>query len=208
MAVAHQSGDRRSWLARATAALISPWLSEAAAQGSTQDRVCALRVRQQHVEAQHGPLAVWQAPALTFPVLTDEHGAPASLDPFRGQVWVLNLWATWCAPCREEMPSLNRLHARLQGTHTQVIALSLGDSPAALQRFRQHTALEMPVLVDRDRAILRTWGVRILPTTIVFDASGRARLKHVGERNWDDPSVVSQLEALRSDRRTKRPATI
>ena len=66
----------------------------------------------------------------------------------------------------------------------------------------------MPVLVDRNRAILRSWGVRILPTTIVFDASGRARLKHVGERNWDDPSVVSQLEALRSDRRTKRPATI
>lgn len=184
--------DRRRWLSRTGILFAGSWPMRTPAQtgkGRTSDDA----------------LSIWNPAGLKPLALADESGALASLSAYRGQVCVMNIWATWCAPCREEMPSLNRLHARLQAVGAQVIAVSMGDSVAALMRFRQHTPLNMPVLVDRDQTLLKTWGVRILPTTVVLDANSRPRLRHVGERNWDEQRVVDQILSLRANPRDQRP---
>jgi peroxiredoxin len=142
------------------------------------------------------PLSRWAGKPLPDVALVDLQGRPVRVSGFRGKVLVANVWATWCGPCREEMPSLDRLRASLAGRPAEVVAISLGDSPARIERFLAEVPVELPVLLDRDRTLVRAWQVRILPATFVFDAAGKVRYSHVGELDWAEPSVVQTIEAL------------
>jgi thiol-disulfide isomerase/thioredoxin len=122
------------------------------------------------------------APATAF---EDPDGAPATLADFRGKPVLLNLWATWCAPCVVEMPSLDRLAAR-QGERLQVLALSEGDERAKIADFfaaRRFAALDP--YRDADMAMMTALRIDTLPTTILYDAQGKEVWRMTGMAEWD-----------------------
>ncbi len=126
---------------------------------------------------------------------TDERGAQQTLADYRGRVVVLNLWATWCAPCVEEMPALDRLQAAVK--EAAVLPVSVDRDPAAARAFfEKHGIRHLPVLSAKASAIFKAVGDNRLPVTIVFDAAGREVERHVGKREWDSPATVARLKAL------------
>lgn len=112
----------------------------------------------------------------------------------RGQVVLLNFWATWCEPCRSEMPSLQRLAQRSADQGLHVVAVNYAESPAAVQRFLAAQGLQLPtVLLDRDGAAAKAWTPRIFPSTAVIDRRGRAAGVLVGAIDWDGEAAAALL---------------
>ncbi len=130
------------------------------------------------------------APDFTLP---DRDGQPWSLAQARGQVLLINFWATWCEPCRREMPALNRLHEAMAGTGFQVIGIHVGPSQE-IGQFLEETPVSFPILIDADLA-LADWNVPMLPATFLIDAQGQARYWAIGEREWDSPGAVEFFTA-------------
>lgn len=131
-------------------------------------------------------------PEVTF---TTAAGDPRSLDDFRGQVVLLNLWATWCAPCVEEMPALDRLQARLGGPDFQVVAVSSdrGGAEVVEPFFRKQGLTALPVYLDPDNRVARALGVHALPTTVLIDRAGREVGRLQGAAAWDSPEALELL---------------
>lgn len=122
----------------------------------------------------------------------DEQGNQVSLERFRGNIVVLNLWATWCTPCLAEMPMLDRLQQQLKDVGVVVIALSIDrdGSTAVREFFNRNGIRHLAVYVDptmRAQSTLTTFG---LPTTILIDKQGRERGRLVGPAEWDDASAA------------------
>jgi thiol-disulfide isomerase/thioredoxin len=141
-------------------------------------------------------------PAVEF---IDAEGATHTLEDFRGRPVLLNVWATWCPPCREEMPALDRLQQTLGGTDFTVIALSIdGDGSAAVKRFFSDIKIQaLTIYTDPwgdANGALRVVG---LPTTLLIDRHGREIGRRVGPAEWDDETVVAEirhyLDAQRTD---------
>jgi len=124
-------------------------------------------------------------------------GKPHALSDFRGKVVLLNVWATWCAPCRKEMPALDRLQQTLGGAEFEVIALSIDSGgAAAVRRFYDEIGIRsLALYVDPSMAAsgkLRTVGI---PTTLLLDREGRERWRKTGPAEWDSPEIVESLRA-------------
>ncbi len=122
----------------------------------------------------------------------DGKGRSLTLADFRGKTVLLNIWATWCPPCREEMPSLDRLQKALGGPAFEVVALSIDTGGAAVvERFYKEIGIgALAIYVDstmRAAGELRTPGV---PATLLIDAEGRELGRHAGPAVWDDPEVL------------------
>lgn len=124
---------------------------------------------------------------------SDETGRQKTLAHFRGQTLLVNFWATWCAPCRDEMPALDRLQHELSGTDFQVIALAVDQGGvAAVRRFYDEVGVRhLPVYVDASGASLQQVNAPGLPTTLLLDRSGREIGRYVGPAKWDDAAAVS-----------------
>lgn len=124
-------------------------------------------------------------------------GGQASLADFRGKVVLVNLWATWCAPCRQEMPALDRLQDKLGGPDFQVIALSVdrGGVPAVNRFYLDVGVRNLPVFVDLSGTVLRQAGATGLPTTLLFDRDGREIGRFVGPAEWDGPRIEAILRS-------------
>ena len=150
--------------------------------------------------ALRGLMTPWQGPRPPSPELIDLARRPASLKTYSGRWLLLNLWATWCGPCKEEMPSLDRLRARLAPRGPEVLAISLGDSINQIENFVEQTPVALPILIDHRRQMMNpAWQGRILPTTYLLDPGGIVRFIHVGARQWDDAALVAALETLSSN---------
>ncbi len=132
------------------------------------------------------------------PQFADFDGADRSLDDFAGQIVVLNFWATWCAPCREEMPALDRLQAELGGDDFAVVAVATGrNPPAAITRFFAETGLEhLTIYTDPRQEMARNMAVLGLPITVVLDREGREIARMRGDAHWDSDSAMAMLRAL------------
>ena len=120
-------------------------------------------------------------PALRLPTLAGEEWTLAHQ---RGQAVLLNFWASWCEPCRSEMPALEALAARHAADGLQVLAINYRETDAALARFTAAMPLDLPILRDTDGAAARAFGVRIFPTTVAIARNGRAVFSVVGEVDW------------------------
>jgi thiol-disulfide isomerase/thioredoxin len=135
------------------------------------------------------------APELTF---EDATGDSLSLEDFRGQVVVLNLWATWCAPCRHEMPSLDRLQGAHGGPDLHVVALSVdrgGLEP--IEQFYEEVGIRhLAIYRDPKNAVGRALGALGLPTTVVFDPAGREVGRLLGPAEWDSAEALALLRSL------------
>jgi thiol-disulfide isomerase/thioredoxin len=122
-------------------------------------------------------------------------GSPATLNDFRGKVVLLNIWATWCVPCRREMPTLDRLQARLGGPGFEVVALSIDRAGVeVVRKFYGEIAIKnLPIYIDRAGKATRTLKVAGLPTTLLIDDAGGEIGRLVGPAEWDAPEMVSFL---------------
>lgn len=128
----------------------------------------------------------------------DGAGRARSLADFRGKVVVLNLWATWCAPCREEMPALDRLQMKLGGPDFEVVALSIDQQgPQVVRKFFGEVGVKaLQLYIDPAAQAgfkLATLG---LPTTLIVDRRGREIGRRVGPAEWDAPKLVAELRGM------------
>ena len=126
----------------------------------------------------------------------DEEGHELTLGDFGGRVVLLNVWATWCVPCRKEMPTLDRLQARLGGKDFLVIALSIDrEGVAPVKRFYQELKFEkLAIYVDPSGKGSRTLVIPGVPTTLLIDRQGREIARKMGPAEWDGQEMVSLVE--------------
>jgi len=128
--------------------------------------------------------------------LPDTNGAPVDLQKFRGRVVLVNFFATWCEPCRDELPSLRRLVERSGDKGPVVLAISVAEPSQRVTRFLEKMPLNFPVLLDETRAVTKSWEVEMLPSTFVLDEQLRLRLIVKGDHNWDDVDAAALPERL------------
>ena len=156
-----------------------------------------------------GQLAVGQEATKTFvmhpaprPVaainFADAQRQARSLADFSGKVIVLNIWATWCVPCRKEMPALDRLQAALGGSDFEVIPVSVDRGGIdAVNKFYAETGLShLAKYIDSSGQLLRSLGAVGLPTTLIIDRSGNEAGRVVGPAEWEAPEVVELLKSV------------
>jgi thiol-disulfide isomerase/thioredoxin len=131
-------------------------------------------------------------PELAF---EDADARPHTLADFRGKYVLLNIWATWCAPCREEMPALDRLQASMGGARFQVLPLSVDQQGLPIARkFYAETGIKaLPLYVDPTAKAAFTLDAAGLPATLLIDPAGREVGRHLGAVKWDSPEVIEHL---------------
>ena len=112
---------------------------------------------------------------------------------------LLNFWASWCEPCRSEMPALELLAARHQAQGLQVIAVNFRETEAAIRRFIETTALSLPVLRDSDGAAAKAFGVSTFPCTVAINRQGRVLSTLVGEVDWRSAPARNWVAAVLRD---------
>jgi thiol-disulfide isomerase/thioredoxin len=128
-------------------------------------------------------------PTFSLPTIT---GATTALETAQGHVVLVHFFATWCEPCRDELPVLDRLVARADGS-VQVLAIAVADADQRVRRFFATTPVNFPILLDRDRAVAKAWKVATLPTTFVLDDGLRPRFAVESDYAWDtiDPQTLT-----------------
>jgi len=129
--------------------------------------------------------------------LKDPDGRPQRLADYRGKAVILNFWATWCPPCREEMPSMQRAHEAVADDGIAVIAINVGEDADTINQFLADTPVAFPLPMDLDSRVVQSYPVRGLPTTFVIDPEGRLTYVATGGREWDDPKLLDQVRALK-----------
>ncbi|HKN88476.1 MAG TPA: TlpA disulfide reductase family protein [Nitrospiraceae bacterium] len=135
-------------------------------------------------------------PAFT---LTTVEGKALDFSQLRGKVVVLNFWATWCGPCKEEMPALDRLSRRFDPRDVAILTITTEHERTNLQQFMKQLDSTLPVLLDEQRDVSLAFMVRGLPTTVVVAKNGTIVARAVGPREWDGPDAIRFIERLREE---------
>jgi len=123
--------------------------------------------------------------------LKDLDGETIRSRELAGKVVLLNFWATWCGPCKEEMPSLARLQSQFDPSQFQVVTVTTDMHPQGIKQFLDHLGVRLPVLFDEREDVSRSFMVRGLPTTVLIRPDGRAVGRAVGPRAWDSEESVA-----------------
>ena len=134
--------------------------------------------------------------------LADARGKVHRLRQYRGKVVLVNFWATWCDPCLDELPSIERLRLALAGQDFVVLGVEMGGSARTAGDTGEKLALRFPLLPDRDSSVSKAWGVKLLPTSFLVDRRGAIAFTHSGAMDWDEASARARVEALL--KRTRR----
>jgi len=129
--------------------------------------------------------------------LTGENGKTYRLADFRGQVVVINFWATWCPPCRFEMPSMERMWNKIKGKGVTVLAVDVGENADIIFEFLGQYPVTFPIPMDLDGKVVESYPVTGLPTTYIVSPQGMVTHRAVGSREWDDPKLYEQLLQMR-----------
>jgi thiol-disulfide isomerase/thioredoxin len=147
-----------------------------------------------HAQAPLKPWAGGATPALELAALD---GKPQNLEDYRGRVVLVNFWATWCAPCLEEMPSIEKLRRSLDARRFAVLAVNVGEGQAKAAAFAEKMQIGgFNILLDRDIKTSRAWGARVLPATFIVDPDGKVRYSHYGALDWSRPDIRSAIARL------------
>jgi cytochrome c biogenesis protein CcmG/thiol:disulfide interchange protein DsbE len=120
--------------------------------------------------------------------LRDMSGSAVDLSAFRGEVVLVNFWATWCEPCRDEIPALNRLNQKFSAKRFRVVGINVGEGVSRIQQFTGLVPIGFALLRDEDSAATRSWRVRTLPASFLMDRNGMLRYQLSGDAKWDDPA--------------------
>jgi peroxiredoxin len=130
------------------------------------------------------------APALK---LTTLDGKLINLQDYKGRPVIINFWATWCPPCRAEIPSMNRAWEKMRDQNVAMIAINIGEDKDTIRSFLADYPINFPVLMDSDSQSLQQWSISGLPTSYVLDPAGFIRYQAVGEREWDNEQLLKKV---------------
>jgi peroxiredoxin len=136
--------------------------------------------------------AVIGKPAPDF-TLVDRQGKTWSLSELEGQVVFINFWATWCPPCREEMPSLQRLYTLLPKDRFKMLSVLNRDDPSLADRFAAKFSITIPILDDQKDIVGQLYGLTGVPETFIVDKQGVLREKYIGPAQWDSPGFIQLM---------------
>lgn len=137
------------------------------------------------------------AAAPTFHAVSLDRGDSVTLDKYQGQVVLLNIWATWCEPCRVEMPSMERLQDSLGGSGLKIVAVSIDEAdPSVVRTFRREMGLTFEILHDRSRGIERLYQTTGVPESFVLNRQGQIVKKIIGAHGWDSPANLELFRRL------------
>ena len=139
------------------------------------------------------PAKLTRAPELS---VRDAKGEVRRLADYKGQVLVINFWATWCEPCLAEMPSLEDLERKFAGRRFKVLAVNFAEGEERVKAFLDNYDIHLEVLYDKDMGAAKRWNARILPASFVLDPAGTVRYSIVGEADWTAPAIVAAIEKL------------
>jgi peroxiredoxin len=154
--------------------------------------------------------AMIAAAALTLPALAaDPTGAPApqftlaarsgsnvSLAQFKGQVVMLNFWASWCGPCRQEMPLLESIYKKYNKLGFTLIGVNVEPDSNAANEWLKQTPVSFPILYDKDSRVSRMYDVAGMPSTVIIDRSGKVRVLHRGYKPGDENEYLDRVRTL------------
>jgi cytochrome c biogenesis protein CcmG/thiol:disulfide interchange protein DsbE len=125
----------------------------------------------------------------------DSH-EPYSLSKLKGKVVLVNFWATWCKPCEEEMPAMERLYRELHPAGLEMLAISVGEEAEVVRAFRDRLRITFPILLDSDKSTSMEWQTYAFPETLLVDRDGVVLERYVGPRDWYAPAYVARLGQL------------
>jgi peroxiredoxin len=128
--------------------------------------------------------------------LQDTVGKVHRLSDYRGRPVLINFWATWCPPCRDEIPSMNRAWGKIAKENVAMLAINVGEDADTIFVFTADYPADFPILLDTDGEVIGQWPVKGLPTTYIVDPEGRIAYRAIGGREWDDEQLLDALRAL------------
>ena len=123
-------------------------------------------------------------------------GKSERLSDLKGKIVVLNFWATWCPPCVEETPSLNRLQKYIDSRGGMVLGVSVDEDGAAFEKFLKDQSVIFPTYRDTTKKSAADYGTTIYPETYVIDRHGKIARKFIGEQQWDSPEMLAYFDAI------------
>ncbi len=123
-------------------------------------------------------------------------GANLRLQEQRGQVVLVNFWATWCGPCRQEMPHLNTLYSKYRSSGFVLLGVNIDDDPRAAADLATKLGVRFPVLLDTDKKVSRVYDMSAMPATLLIDRDGRVRHIHRGYRDGVEKTYEEQVRSL------------
>ena len=118
------------------------------------------------------------------------------LEEYRGQVVLLNFWASWCGPCRQEMPLLDRLHNRYEDTGFAVLGVNVEGEEAPARQLVEKTRVTFPILIDEGQKVSEMYNLQAMPSTVVIDRDGIVRYIHLGYKPGDEAKYVEVVKKL------------
>jgi len=126
------------------------------------------------------------------------------LDDYKGKPIIVNFWATWCPPCRAELPSMNRAWKKVKDEGIEMLAINIGEDAETIAAFIKEYPIDFTVLLDESSEELSNWHIRGLPTTYVVDPEGQVVYRAVGGREWDNKKILDQVRALKTKLNTTK----
>ena len=147
-------------------------------------------------QASGGKLQPWKKGATPALLAQTMNGQKVTLKEFVGKPLILNFWASYCGPCRLEMPQFNMLMDLYSDKGLRVLAVNHGEMPARIQQFLQAVPFHGDMLLDRSQTQMKAWSAYALPTSFVLDAKGQVHWWHVGEIDWTERDAQSKLQAV------------
>lgn len=143
------------------------------------------------------PAVKENAPAPNISVVSISDGSLLKLSDLKGKVVLLNFWATWCPPCRQEIPSMMKLNSAMSGKPFQMVAVSVDEGgKSVIDSFFAQSGFMIPTYLDPDGKAAKSYGITGVPESLIIDKNGIIMKKIIGGFAWDSPEVVSFLEGL------------
>lgn len=128
--------------------------------------------------------------------LKNAYGNRVEKNNFKGQVTVINFWATWCPPCVQEIPSLNRLNKKMKGLPFELISINYAEDTKTILEFMKKVKVEFPVLLDQDGSFAKKWNIITYPSTFVIDKEGKIKYGVNAAIEWDSPEFIRKIKSL------------
>ena len=145
-------------------------------------------------------LAVAHAPVEPIEFeLASIKGAKIKLSSLKGKIVLLNFWATWCGPCRKEMPSMQRMYDKLKSEGLEILAVDLMEDKRQVEGFAKELGLSFPILLDSDGKVGALYDARSIPTTYLLDRRGLLFSRAIGALEWDTPEMLKLLRRILRD---------
>jgi peroxiredoxin len=128
--------------------------------------------------------------------LADLDGGRVSVEALKGRVVLVNFWATWCKPCEEEMPAMERLYRALNAEGFELLAVSVDTDTTAVRSFRQRLRLSFPILLDPDQEVAGRYQTFKFPESVLIGPDGVVVERYIGSKDWDAPAYVERIRRL------------